>query len=114
MAKKRGHRAFRRIPAGIPAYFPITISAARSKTKVVPNRVVISVPQKDEVVWHGAGDFIVDFNGDTPFAVSVFIGGPGRPAYSGPPVPGRPYKDYKYTAKISGATLVDPIIHTDP
>lgn len=114
MPKRKSRRGTRLIPVNQTAYFPITITKSNGKTKAVPDRVDISVGHHDGVVWNGAGDFIVDFNGDSPFVASFFTGGPGRPAYSGPAKPGCPYKNFKYSAKIAGAAQVDPIIHTDP
>jgi hypothetical protein len=114
MPKKKSPRAFRKIPAHQRADFPITILKASGKTKVVPNRVDISVGHHDGVVWNGAAAFVVDFHGDSPFVASIFTGGPGHPAYSGPAKAGCELKDYKYSAVIAGASEVDPIIHTDP
>jgi hypothetical protein len=105
-------------PVGCPpGLFSVAITNNNGKTKVSPPLVAhVSKNAKDEVKWHsGAGSFTVKFDKPegSPFTQSVFNGSPGSPAYSGPVV-STLYRDYNYTAQISGATPVDPIIHTDP
>lgn len=96
--------------------FPITITNQSGTTNAHPDPQHISVGLGDEVVWQGAADWTVDFDGPngSPFALSHFCGSAGNPDHSGLPVNAKLNTDYKYTAKISGAAPKDPIIHTDP
>ncbi len=114
--KPRKKAAHKRKKPGFLRLFQIAITDQHGTTSVHPDPQNISVKLKDEVVWHGAAAWSVNFNGEngSPFDQTYFAGGPGESRYSGSPTNARPGVDYKYTAQIGNAAAVDPIIHTGP
>ncbi len=91
----------------------VNIWTSNGATEVDREHVHLSLQDEDVVVWQGNIDFDVDFGGNSPFSSAKFSGGKGNPASSGKATKRQAGKSYKYTAQGKGASVKDPIIHTD-
>ena len=67
----------------------------------------------DQVHWTGSAMFIIDFQGNSPFASSVFSNGEMGVGASSGPIKAGATGSYKYNVKIGSKTL-DPIVKVHP
>lgn len=91
----------------------VSIWESNGVTAVDREHVLVSLNDKDEVLWQSNHDFTVTFK-DSPFAVDKFDGGKGRARLSGWAQNGTARKAYKYTVQAGTARPLDPVTHVDP
>lgn len=96
--------------AGAKAAKGTTVTISTNPLAVSQENVTISKSKNEEVIWKSDQDFVVAFEGTSPFKRKIFTGTAGTAVHSGVPLltpdPGISL-EFKYSVQV-GDQVLDP------